>query len=132
METCDLGLKSNWSEFKEFVQSHNEKRYSTIYYFVVEDDDHGDEAKFFTDHDELDKWLAQSFFDWERYDTRNLEDSMEDIRVWMLIPESEVTRLKSLYEGSRKTSIVKDGELYFRKLMPVSVEQTVIVSTNWY
>ncbi len=132
MRTLDLGLKSNWREFKEFVETHKERGFSTTYYFVVEDDDYGDEARVFVDHDDLDEWLEQSFWEWERYDTRNLDESMDDVRVWMLIPESEVNRLKTLYEGSRQTSIVKDGERYFRKLMPVSVEQTVVVSTNWY
>ncbi|MEB6549102.1 hypothetical protein MXL46_08330 [Heyndrickxia sporothermodurans] len=132
MKTLDLGLKSNWQAFKEFVESHEKQKYSTTYYFVVKDDDYGDEAKIFTDHDELDKWLSQSFWDWGRYDRSNLEGSMDDIRVWMLIPEREVNRLKSLYESSKQTSIVRKGERYFRKLIPVSVEPTVIVSTNWY
>lgn len=132
MKVYDYGLKSNWREFKSFVESHNKNSVLTTYYFVVEEDDCGDEAKIFTSHEELDKWLDKSFWDWGRYDTRNLEEAMDDVHVWMLIPESKVIKLSNLYKGAKPTSIVKDGERYFRKLIPVRVEQTVIVSTNWY
>lgn len=57
---------------------------------------------------------------------------MDDFKVWRLISESDVSRLKTLYRDSRPTSIAIDGERYFRKLIPVCVEPTVIVSTNFY
>lgn len=132
MEVFDYGLKSNWREFKNFVERYDEKRLSTTYYFVIDEDDCGDEVNIFTSHSELDDWLEKMFFEWERYDTSDLEESMNDVNLWMLIPESDVKRLSTLYKGSKPTSIVKGGEKYFRKLIPVSVEQTVIVSTNWY
>lgn len=86
----------------------------------------------FTSHSDLDEWLSKKFWEWERYDTRNIEDSMDDIYVWKLISESDFKRLSSLHEGSIKTSIEIDGEKYYRKLIPVSVETTVIVSTSSY
>lgn len=131
MKVIDLGLKHNWRAFKEFVQTHKQE-FSTNYYFVIHEDDCGDEVNIFTDHEKLDGWLSRLFWDWGRYDTNNLEDSMDNLKVWMLIPESKVQRLSNLYKGSRKTSIVKNGERLYRKLIPVSVEQTIIVSTNWY
>ncbi|UAT31946.1 hypothetical protein K7T73_06925 [Bacillus badius] len=131
MEVLDFGLKSNWRAFKEFVQSRK-RDFLTTYYFVIEEDDCGDEACIFTSHDELDEWLSKTFWNRERYDTNNLEDSMDDFKVWKLISETDVNRLDTLYEGSRPTSMVIDGERYFRKLIPVSVEPTVIVSTNFY
>lgn len=131
MKVFDLGLKGNWRAFKEFVESRK-KDITVTYYFVIEEDDCGDEAVVFTNHSDLDKWLEKTFWDRERYDTRNLEDSMDDFKVWKLIPESDVKKLESLYEGSKLTSIVFEGERYFRKLISVSVEQTVVVSTNFY
>ncbi|PEB54641.1 hypothetical protein COO03_04550 [Bacillus sp. AFS098217] len=132
MEILDLGgLKSNWRAFKELVESKH-KDYLTTYYFVFREDDCGDEAYVFTSHSDLDEWLSKKFWEWERYDTRNIENSMDDIYVWKLISESDFKRLSSLHEGSTKTTIEIDGEKYYRKLMPVSVETTVIVSTSSY
>jgi hypothetical protein len=127
----DIGLKDNWKEFKDIVQRGSFKSVLTTHYFVFNEDD-CDEAYVFHDHDDLDKWLAQSFWDRDRYDTSNLEDSMDDYKVWKLISESEVNRLKTLYKGSKPTSIVINGERYYRKLIPISVEPTIIISTNWY
>ena len=42
------------------------------------------------------------FYQWERYDSRNIEDSMDDVFVWKLISESDFKRLDTLYEGARK------------------------------
>lgn len=131
MKTFDFGLKSNWKAFKEFVQTQKEHRFRT-YYFVYEEDDCGDEVKVFESHSELDEWLEETFWRRDRYDTNDLESSMEDFNVWKLIPESDVRRLESLCKGAKKTSIVINGETYFRKLIPVSVEPTVNVSTNMY
>ena len=72
------------------------------------------------------------FYQWERYDSRNIEDSMDDVFVWKLISESDFKRLDTLYEGARKTSIEIEGERYYRKLIKVSVEPAVVVSTNFY
>lgn len=132
MEVFDYGLKGNWRKFRNFVKNHDGDDITTTYYFVIKEDDCGDEAKIFTSHIELDEWLEQFFWDSERYDTDNLEDSMNDVNVWMLIPKSRVNRFKNLYKNSKPTTIVKDGEQYFRKLIPVNVEATVEVSTNWY
>ncbi|PEU21324.1 hypothetical protein CN526_26955 [Bacillus wiedmannii] len=134
MRDLDLGgLKSNWEAFKEFVQREGKgTSILTTYYFVFSEDTCGDEANVFTSHSDLDEWLSKMFWDEERYESRNVEDSMEDVKVWKLIAESEFKRLNTLYEGSRKTSIEIDGERYYRKLIPVSVEPTVVVSTNFY
>ncbi|MDM5235488.1 hypothetical protein QUF83_04525 [Bacillus cereus] len=127
------GLKSNWEAFKEFVKREGKGISSLIdYYFVFTEDTCGDEAYIFTTHSDLDDWLSEMFWQWERYDTRNVEDSMDDVFVWKLISESDFKRLNSLYKGARKTSIEIDGERYYRKLIKVAVEPTVIVSTNFY
>lgn len=42
------------------------------------------------------------FWQWERYDTRNVEESMDDVFVWKLISESDFKRLDTLYKGARK------------------------------
>ncbi|EJS72919.1 hypothetical protein [Bacillus cereus] len=132
MRDLDLGgLKSNWRAFKEMVESKH-KDFLVTYYFVFSEDDCGDEVYVFTSHSDLDEWLSKMFWDWERYESRNVEDSMEDVKVWKLIAESEFKRLNTLYKGARKTSIEIDGERYYRKLIPVSVEPTVVVSTNFY
>lgn len=132
VEALDLGgLKSNWRAFKELVEGKHQD-YLTKYYFVFREDDCGDEAYAFTSHSDLDEWLSKKFWEWERYDTSNIEESMNDIFVWKLISESDFKRLSSLYKGARKTGIEIDGERYYRKLIPVSVEPTVVVSTNFY
>lgn len=131
MKTFDLGLKENWRAFKEFVESRKMDSITT-YYFVIEEDDCGDAACVFTDHSKLDEWLSETFWRRERYDTRNLEDSMNDFKVWKLISESDFERLNTLYKGARKTTIVIEGERYFRKLIQISVEPTVTVSTDFY
>lgn len=131
MKVFDLGLKENWRAFKNFVESYD-KDPITEFYFVIEEDDCGDEACVFTSHSDLDEWLEQTFWKRERYDTRNLEESMDDFKVWKLVSEKDVKRLDTLYEGSRRTQIVIDGERYFRKLISISVEPTVVVSTNFY
>ncbi|HHT7001714.1 TPA: hypothetical protein ACTZ1F_006530, partial [Bacillus cereus] len=127
------GLKSNWEAFKEFVQREGKgTSILTEYYFVFREDDCGDEAYIFTTHSDLDDWLSEMFWQWERYDTRNVEESMDDVFVWKLISESDFKRLDTLYKGARKTSIEINGERYYRKLIKVSVEPTVVVSTNFY
>ncbi|MED0973555.1 hypothetical protein [Bacillus paramycoides] len=132
MRDLDLGgLKSNWKSFKELVENKH-KDYLTNYYFVFREDDCGDEAYVFTSHSDLDEWLQKMFWEWERYNTRNIENAMDDVLVWRLISESDFKRLKTLYKGAKKTSIVIGEERYYRKLIPVSMEPTVIVSTNFY
>ncbi|WP_420909341.1 hypothetical protein [Aneurinibacillus migulanus] len=131
MKVFSLGLKNNWRAFKEYVEAQKKDSINT-YYFVFEEDDCGDEAHVFTSHSELDEWLSKMFWQWERYDANNLESSMDDVNVWKLVSENDFNQLSTLYKGARKTSIVIDGERYFRKLIPVNVEPTVIVSTNFY
>ncbi|MEI5893139.1 hypothetical protein DXB51_14755 [Bacillus cereus] len=127
------GLKSNWEAFKEFVKREGKGSSSLIdYYFVFTEDTCGDEAYIFTTHSDLDEWLSEMFWQWERHDARNLEDSMEDVLVWKLISESDFKRLNTLYKGARRTSIEIDGERYYRKLIKVAVEPTVVVSTGFY
>ncbi|MGG2091315.1 hypothetical protein AB1283_00930 [Bacillus sp. S13(2024)] len=131
MRVFDLGLKDNWRSFKEYVESRK-KDSSTIYYFVYQEDNCGDEVYIFTSHSGLDEWLQQKFWDWERYDTRNLEDSMDDVKVWKLVSESDFKRLNTLYKKAKETMIVINGEKYYRTPIAISVEPTVIVSTNFY
>lgn len=57
---------------------------------------------------------------------------MEDFRVWKLIGEKDFDRLKSLFDGAKSTSILINGKKQYRKLISVSVEPSIIVSTNWY
>lgn len=131
MKVLDLGLKSNWIAFKDFVKTQKQHTFST-FYFVYEEDDCGDEVVIFTSHSDLDEWLEKTFWNRERYDTNDLESSMDDFNVWKLIPESEFKRLPTLYKGAKETSIEVDGEKYYRKLISISVEPTVNVSTNFY
>ncbi|PIE97225.1 hypothetical protein CO726_02670 [Bacillus fungorum] len=131
METFDMGLKSNWRAFKEFVEN-KQKDYLTKYYFVYEECDCGDTSYVFVQHNELDEWLEKMFWKWMRYDTDDLTNSMNDIKVWKLISEDEFKKCSPLYKGSRKTSIVINGEVYYRKLIKINVEPSVIVSTDIY
>lgn len=127
------GLKSNWESFKELVQREGKgTSILTDYYFVFREDDCGDEVFVFTTHSDLDEWLQKMFWEWERYDTSDMEEAMDDVHVWKLISESDFKRLGSLYKGAKKSSIVIGEERYYRKLIPISVEPTVIVSTNFY
>ena len=41
------------------------------------------------------------FYQWERYDSRNIEDSMDDVFVWKLISKV-IWRLDTRYEGAKK------------------------------
>lgn len=127
----DLGLKDNWREFKRIVQSKDFSPYLTTYYFVFNEDD-CDEAHVFHNQDELDKWLERTFWDRERYDTSNIESAMDDYKVWMLVDEERYENLNTLYKGARLTSIIINGKRQYRKLINVSCEPTIIVSTNWY
>ncbi|MEW4320363.1 hypothetical protein Q0N71_31105 [Bacillus thuringiensis] len=129
METFDMGLKSNWRAFKEFVEN-KQKDYLTKYYFVFEECDSGNISYVFVQHNELDEWLEKVFWEWLRYDTDDLANSMNDIKVWKLISEDEFKKWNSLYKGARKTSIVINGEAYYRKLIKINVEPSVIVSTD--
>lgn len=129
METFDMGLKSNWRAFKEFVEN-KQKDYLTKYYFVFEECDGGNISYVFVQHNELDEWLEKVFWEWLRYDTDDLANSMNDIKVWKLISEDEFKKWNPLYKGARKTSIVINGETYYRKLIKINVEPSVIVSTD--
>ncbi len=124
-----MGLKSNWRAFKEFVEN-KQKDYLTKYYFVFEECDGGNISYVFVQHNELDEWLEKVFWEWLRYDTDDLTNSMNDIKVWKLISEDEFKKWNPLYKGSRKTSIVINGEVYYRKLIKINVEPSVIVSTD--
>lgn len=130
-EVFEYGLKNNWREFKKFVENHK-KSPITEYFFVIKEDDGVDKARVFTNHSQLDEWLEKCFWEWERYSFINLEESMNDVYVWRLIPESEVERKKHLCEGSKPTSIVKNGERYFRKRIPINVEETIRISVSTY
>ena len=124
-----MGLKSNWRAFKEFVEN-KQKDYLTKYYFVFEECDGGNISYVFVQHNELDEWLEKVFWEWLRYDTDDLANSMNDIKVWKLISEDEFKKWNPLYKGARKTSIVINGETYYRKLIKINVEPSVIVSTD--
>jgi hypothetical protein len=131
VEIFDMGLKSNWRAFKEFVEN-KQKDYLTKYYFVFEECDCGNISYVFVQHNELDEWLEKIFWEWLRYDTDDLTNSMNDIKVWKLISEDEFKKWNPLYKESRKTSIVINGEVYYRKLIKINVEPSVIVSTDIY
>ncbi|WP_018764098.1 hypothetical protein [Bacillus sp. 105MF] len=134
MRELDLGgLKSNWKAFIEFLQKEGKNNsVLTTYYFVYKEDTCGNESYIFTNHSNLDEWLSKMFWEWGRYEIKNVERSMENVNVWKLVVESEVKRLRTMYKGARKTSIVIDGEKYYRKLVPVIVEPSVNISTNFY
>ncbi|SDY76680.1 hypothetical protein [Bacillus sp. 166amftsu] len=131
MKTFDTGLKSNWRAFKEFVEN-KQKDYLTKYYFVFEECDCGDTSYVFVQHNELDDWLEKMFWTWGRYDTDDLRNSMGNVKVWKLISEADFKKWNPIYKGARKTSIVINDEVYYRKLMKINVEPSVIVSTDIY
>lgn len=64
--------------------------------------------------------------------TNNVQESMDDFIVWKLVSETDVVRLGSLYEGSKKTDIVFKGKKYYRKLLKVHAEPSIDIFTNWY
>jgi hypothetical protein len=59
--------------------------------------------------------LEQKYHDWSYWECSNLDDCMDDIKVWELIPKSRVDRWPTLYGDAKPTSIVVDGEQYYRK-----------------
>ncbi|MEB5480874.1 hypothetical protein P8825_15010 [Shouchella clausii] len=124
------GLKGNWKAFKGFVESFNEKPIPG-FYFVIEEDDCGDSAHVFDNYYDLDRWLEKIFWERERYDARSLDESMDDFKVWKLIPQSEAEKYSSLYKDARKTNIFIKGERQFRKLVTVNVQETIIVSADF-
>ncbi|PFR60375.1 hypothetical protein COK36_12685 [Bacillus cereus] len=134
MIELDLGgLKSNWKAFKGFLQKEGKNNsVLTTYYFVFKEDTCNNESYIFTSHSDLDEWLSKMFWEWGRYEIENVESSMGDVNVWKLVVESEVKRLRKMYNGVRKTSIVIDGDKYYRKLVPVIVETSVNISTKFY
>ncbi|PEP55843.1 hypothetical protein CN557_01045 [Bacillus wiedmannii] len=131
METFDMGLKSNWRALKEFVEN-KQKDYLTKYYFVFEECDCGDTSYIFVQHTELASWLEKIFWKWMRYDTDDLRNSMADIKVWKLISERDFKKQNLLYKEAKKTSIVINGEVYYRKLIKINVEPSIIISTDIY
>ncbi|MCY8517913.1 hypothetical protein [Bacillus atrophaeus] len=122
------GLKSNWREFVDFVKSNGTGAF--FEYFFVFHEDECDEAYIFENSLELDKWLEQEFREGYYYEAEDLESSMDDWKVWGLIPESSVEKYPLLYEKARKTSIVIDGEKFYRTPVSISVEQTISVSDS--
>ncbi|VVM35095.1 hypothetical protein [Terribacillus sp. AE2B 122] len=132
MKTIDFGLKNNWSYFIDFAEKELGNSSFPTLYFVYEEDDCGDEVHIFDDHSDLDKWLAEEFWRRERYDTNNMEESMDDFFIWKVVSESDFKRLSNLYEGAKLTPISVNGERYYRKKIAVAVEPTVNVSTNFY
>ncbi|MBI0441933.1 hypothetical protein GNK15_11805 [Bacillus amyloliquefaciens] len=122
------GLKSNWREFVDFVKSNGTGAF--FEYFFVFHEHECDEAYIFEDSSELDKWLEREFHEGHYYEAEDLENSMDEWKVWGLVPESSVEKFPSLYEEARKTSIVIDGETFHRKAATISVEETVLVSAS--
>ncbi|MCZ4246997.1 hypothetical protein O2313_05545 [Bacillus amyloliquefaciens] len=122
------GLKSNWREFVDFVKSNGTGAF--FEYFFVFHEHECDEAYIFENSLELDEWLDQEFREGHYYEAEDLESSMDEWKVWGLVPASSVEKFPSLYEEARKTSIVIDGETFYRKAATISVEETVLVSAS--
>ncbi|HEO2443810.1 TPA: hypothetical protein VAP34_002011 [Streptococcus agalactiae] len=122
------GLKSNWREFVDFVKANGTGAF--IEYFFVFHEDECDEAYIFENSLELDKWLEQEFNEGDYYECNDLESSMDEWKVWGLVSASSVEKFPMLYEKARKTSIVIDGETFYRKAAAISVEETVLVSAS--
>ncbi|KXZ17916.1 hypothetical protein AXI59_01310 [Bacillus nakamurai] len=120
------GLKSNWKAFVDFVKSNGDGAWYE-YFFVFHEDEY-DETYIFEDSLQLDKWLEQEFWEGCHYEVEDLESSMDEWKVWGLVPASSVEKFPILYDKARKTSIVSDGEQFYRKPVSISVEQTISVS----
>lgn len=125
------GLKENWKEFMDDIQERVDLKGLADHediYFVYELGD-PDTAYFFDSHSDLDDWLERRWHEdgyWERRDT---EESMNDWKVWKLVTENDVKYFPSVFKKSKKTPMQDDGETIYRKLMPVSVEPAVVIST---
>ncbi|MCY8950005.1 hypothetical protein MOE28_09170 [Bacillus atrophaeus] len=122
------GLKSNWKAFIDFVKSNGYGAWNE--YFFVFHEDECEEAYIFEDSLELDKWLEQEFWEGYHYEDEDLESSMDEWKVWGLVSASSVEKFPLLYKKARKTSIVIDGEKFYRKPVSISVEQTISVSAS--
>jgi hypothetical protein len=97
-------------------------------YFYVYRADHPEDAYIFLSDSELTKWLEQKFHDWGYWECDNLDDCMDDIKVWELISKSKVDRWPTLYGHAKPTSIVVDGELYYRKAKGICPVYTISIS----
>ncbi|MEC2238026.1 hypothetical protein [Bacillus velezensis] len=122
------GLKSNWREFVDFVKSNGFDIWED--YFFVFHENECDEAYIFDGNTELDEWLEREFWDGCHYENSDLEDSMNEWKVWRLVSASDVESYPSLHKKSKKTSIVIDGETLYREPVFISVEQTISVSAS--
>ncbi|MED0832440.1 hypothetical protein, partial [Bacillus amyloliquefaciens] len=122
------GLKSNWREFVDFVKSNGTGAF--FEYFFVFHEHECDEAYIFEDSSELDKWLEREFHEGHYYEAEDLENSMDEWKVWGLVPNSDVERWPTLHDKAKKTAIVIDGERFYRKPVSICVEETVSVSAS--
>lgn len=119
------GPVANWRELKAEI----EKQTSPFgeYFYVYREDDPEDAYIFLSDT-ELVEWLEQKYHDWGYWECSNLDDCMDDIKVWELIPKSKVDRWPTLYGNAKPTSIVVDGEQYYRKAKGICPEYTISIS----
>ncbi|MBS2764002.1 hypothetical protein [Bacillus licheniformis] len=125
------GLKENWKEFMDDIQERVNLKgladHEDIYF--VYNSVEPETAYFFEYHVDLDDWLERIWHEWDYGECLNVEDSMEDWKVWKLVTENDVKRFPTTNKKAKKTTMRDDGETIYRKLVPVSVEPAVVVST---
>ncbi|UXQ89062.1 hypothetical protein Thu_219 [Bacillus phage Thurquoise] len=132
MEEFHWWFKENWDSFKNVARRKlkSDRFWGDIYYLYHIDD--GQSSYAFFNQNELDEWLDKEFWDGYHYEASDLETSMDDFKIWKLVPESDVKKYPSLYKDAKWTSLVVGEETYFRTPVSICVEQTVIVSTSSY
>ncbi|AXQ67838.1 hypothetical protein KIOSHI_220 [Bacillus phage Kioshi] len=132
MEKYTFGFKENWRDFLDFAERTVSKDYwwGDLYFLYHEDD--GEDAYAFANTGELDEWLEKMFWDGCHYESSDIETSMDEFKIWKLVSESDVKKFTSLYKGAKRTSLVVDGETYYRTPVSICVEQTILVSTSSY
>ncbi|ALA07263.1 hypothetical protein SECTIM467_139 [Brevibacillus phage SecTim467] len=116
---------SNWRALKAVI----EKQSSLLdEYFYVYREDNAEEAYIFLSDTELTDWLQKKFYDWGHWECDDLDGCMDDIKVWELIPKSQVDSYSNLYGNAKPTSIVADGQRYYRKAKGICLEPMISIS----
>ncbi len=132
MDKYTWGIKDNWRDFLDKSRRKLDFKYFYGDMYFAYHIDNAEDAYIFEKTSDLDGWLENTFWEWELYDTSDIENSMEDFRVWKLVPESKVKDFTLLYKDAKRTSLVVGEETYYRTPVSICVEQTIIVSTSSY
>ncbi|OAJ75227.1 hypothetical protein AYJ08_00315 [Brevibacillus sp. SKDU10] len=121
------GLVSNWRELKAEIEKQSTP--FNVYFYVYHEDDSEDACIFLSDA-ELIKWLKEKFYDWGYWESGNFYNCMNDIKVWKLISKNEVDCYPNLYCDAKPTSIVADGQQYYRIAIKISTELMISISLS--